>query len=595
MTFAEFRDPLIRCQAPHECAAFVRANFDDISLLFYDAARVDMMRVVGEQKQLFDAFMAGPVVRAIQHDPSTCEPPLIGLLIMFGSFFERNGMYAELLDAYQVMPDCAARKHLNAIFLYRRVSDAATGYTQQFERILGLLSEAADENVPAGLCSIAIIAEYIARAVSTIATAVDGGSAETFKAQFSAIDAVRTFPILASSDLRRVLELDVPALAAKSARLNINAVESLYDTACSYVSPPLPPDPTAGEAPIDPEAVRVRLPGYLDGLIFGPDGLGGIYEPDPDAVRDGLAANDHRQRIYLGTYFPRSFAESLSIFRPLLAHAPVRDALMPRQVLSILDVGAGTGGDLVGLLHAVASSGLTPARVDIVSLEGNPTAIPYQRRTVQECSAQTGLNVNLSAREMELPSTSSGFASQLDSFLLSTSASFDIAITWKALNEFYHRNYASAQGVYRAFIQCVAPYVSPRGLCVLLDTTNKVKDRNVYLPIIMNREARAYAQGPDPRLLHVIPRSCAYWGQACRTDDCYTQRVFYVAHSARPAVESKVAYKAFAPDAFAQQLNSGAPEAMYRCNTANPTRVCRNAAIVNLPTGASAHNGFILN
>jgi hypothetical protein len=111
----------------------------------------------------------------------------------------------------------------------------------------------------------------------------------------------------------------------------------------------------------------------------------------------------------------------------------------------------------------------------------------------------------------------------------------------------------------------------------------------------MNREARVYAQGPAPRLLHVIPRSCAYWGQACTTYDCYTQRVFYVGHSARSAVESKVAYKIFAPDDFARQLNSAAPETMYKCNAAKPKRVCRNAAIEDLPAGVTAPNGFILN
>ena len=595
MTFAEFRDQLLRCQTPQVGAGLVRANFDDISLLFYDAARADMIRVVSEQKHLFDAFMAGPIVREIQRNPNACEPPLIGLLILFGSFFERNGMYAELLDAYQVMPNCAARKHLSAIFLYRRVSDAATGYTQQFERILDLLSEAAVENATARACSEAILAEYVTRAVLTITSAVTTVSAERFLAKLSSADTVRAFPILSSPDFRRLLLLDVPMLAARCGRVNINAVESLYDTACFYVSPPVPPDPTADETPVDPEAIRVQLPRYLDQLIFGPGGLGGIYEQDPEAVRDGLAANDHRQKSYLGTYFPRSFAESFSIFRPLLAQAAIRDALLPKQVLNVLDVGTGTGGDLVGLLHAIASSNLTPARVDIVSLEGNSTAIAYQKRIVRECATATGLNVSLSVHEMELPSTSSGFASQLDAFLGATIASFDIVMTWKVLNEFYHRNYASAQGVYRAFLQSVEPYVAQRGICILLDTTNKVKDRNVFLPIIMNREVRAYVQNEGSRLFHVIPRSCAYWGHACRTDNCYTQRVFYVSHSARTEVESKVAYKAFAPDAFAQHLNSGAPAAMYSCNTAKPTSVCRISEIVNLPRGTTALNGFVLN
>lgn len=594
MTITEFADLLSSCITPRDCATFVRNNFDDLSLLFYDAAREDTQGIIAAMKKMFDAFMGGPVIREIHNDPGSCEGPILGLLILFSSFFERNGMYGEIQDAFQVMPDCAARKHLNAIYMYRKISDARTGYSQRFDDILEQLNMAEGDGVQARSCSIALIAEYYTLAVHHMEFALGAGSSAPFSALFRSSEKVRKYPILECSDLGRVFTLEVMELAESRDRQNIQAVENLYEMACDYISPPFRPDPTSDESTVDPESVHICLPHYLDCLIFGIGGLGGIYKPDPNAVRDGLAADDRRQQIYLGTYFPRSYAESYGIFHPLLSHEPVRDALATRRVLTILDVGSGTGGDLVGLLHAITDSNLKPVRIDIVSLEGNPKAILYQKHVIEECQKELKLSVNLTVHELKLPSTSREFASELNAFLQGANLSFDIAMTWKMLNEFYHKNYASAQGIYKAFIQSVAPHMSQQGLCVLLDMTNQVEGSRDYLPILMNREVRAYVQGSDPRLFHVIPRSCAHWGRSCHTDNCYTQRVFFVKHSRRSDDKSKVAYKVLAPEDFALKLNSSVPEEIYRCNEAKPYLVCRDAKIVYLPAGEYAHDGFIL-
>jgi hypothetical protein len=167
-------------------------------------------------------------------------------------------------------------------------------------------------------------------------------------------------------------------------------------------------------------------------------------------------------------------------------------------------------------------------------------------------------------------------------------------MTWKALNEFYHKNFASAQGIYRAYLEFAAHVVAPHGLCLVLDTSNKVKGRATYIPVILNREAKAYVQTNSARLAHVLPRSCAHWEQNCQTPECYTQRIFYVSHSQRRHVECKTTYKVFAPRPFAATINADPAASKYRCNTAKPTQVCRLATIENVPVGARTADGFVL-
>ena len=89
----------------------------------------------------------------------------------------------------------------------------------------------------------------------------------------------------------------------------------------------------------------MRIPKWLDDLIF--KALGGSYAP----VRGKMIVKTwdmKRVLEYLGTYFPRSFAEALYIFGEYFSSH--RAEYKDQTSLSIFDIGCGTGGELVGLV-----------------------------------------------------------------------------------------------------------------------------------------------------------------------------------------------------------------------------------------------------
>jgi SAM-dependent methyltransferase len=502
-------------------------------------------------------------------------------------------MYAEIMDVLQVPSFPVALKNpLHAIYLLRDVRNPKHQYANRFVRIVGALGPGVDQAV-----AIPILAEFYA--TGRVKTETIGRDiALAFSSKFTDPALQQQFPLLNAPALKRLYAQTTDQLAAELPRLNIQVVEAIYAAACEVVAPVVPPDPTAQEAPPPAAPSAITLPQYIDEFIFGLGGLGGVRARNRVGVRSGLAANDERQRAYLGTYFPRSFAESYSIFHALFANQHITRAIpAKRGVLSVLNIGSGTGGDTVGLLEAVAASGHRPARIDIHSVEGNPIALTYQRKIVETVAAMRGLNVQLITHEVVFPTTRAGFEERLSQLLTTLPTSFDLVLTWKSLNEYYHANLASAHGIYRAFLEILGPALAPRGLCALLDVADSVNDDRVHwFPIMMNSEVKAYLQTPGATLGHVLPLSCANWAHLCTTPQCYTQRVFYVSHSQEACVECKTVYKIMAHREFAVTLTQHQRQGRrYRCNTAQPRQMCAQGTIVRIAATTTVPDGFELN
>ena len=62
--------------------------------------------------------------------------------------------------------------------------------------------------------------------------------------------------------------------------------------------------------------MRVTLPSWLDDYIYGE--WGAIYEPRPDEVVLNPEQPYDFVKLYLGTYFPRSYSEAYCIVNNLL-------------------------------------------------------------------------------------------------------------------------------------------------------------------------------------------------------------------------------------------------------------------------------------
>lgn len=77
-----------------------------------------------------------------------------------------------------------------------------------------------------------------------------------------------------------------------------------------------------------------NLPDWLHDFIYNV--MGGSYEPDKAAFQNNLFSDEEKNRKYLGTYFPRSFAESYCIFCNLFDNAAyVRDWTLIRKSVNL--------------------------------------------------------------------------------------------------------------------------------------------------------------------------------------------------------------------------------------------------------------------
>ena len=90
------------------------------------------------------------------------------------------------------------------------------------------------------------------------------------------------------------------------------------------------------------------LPQWLDDLIYNE--LNGKYQP---CNSDMTVIDWDKSDIlnYLGTYFPRSYAESYCIFNNFFEKSPY--FFSNKEELSIFDFGSGTGGEIIGLITIV--------------------------------------------------------------------------------------------------------------------------------------------------------------------------------------------------------------------------------------------------
>ena len=85
----------------------------------------------------------------------------------------------------------------------------------------------------------------------------------------------------------------------------------------------------------------VDLPVFLDNYIFKK--LKAKYAPDHTKFNKNLKHDEVDVQTYLGTYFPRSFAETYSIFNNILLNDIVKKTTRKNKEINILDIGSGTG------------------------------------------------------------------------------------------------------------------------------------------------------------------------------------------------------------------------------------------------------------
>ncbi len=225
----------------------------------------------------------------------------------------------------------------------------------------------------------------------------------------------------------------------------------------------------------------MQLPQWLDTLIF--DELKANYCPrrsDMTNIDDDKA----KTLNYLGTYFPRSYAEAYCIFSEYFKLHP--NEFTTQTELSIFDFGCGTGGEIIGLLTAIDESLPHIEKVRIVALDGNQNALRVYERILK--SLKTHIRF-----EVENNPTPIMIDDFYDLRILNNvlNKQFDIIISFKAICEFVTKDQFEKQNAYEHIAKFLLSKLTNIGLMLLVDVTTYNNTSQEWLPMMMNKGLKA--------------------------------------------------------------------------------------------------------
>ncbi len=285
----------------------------------------------------------------------------------------------------------------------------------------------------------------------------------------------------------------------------------------------------------------IKLPIYIDELIFNK--LNAKYEPDYTKFNKNLHLNQNENLIYLGTYFPRSYAESYLIFKNLFNNYIINKTYLDKQKINILDIGSGTGGNLSGLLMSIIKNLSNKININILAIDGNKEALEILQKIVFKIQIQYNLNISLNCQYISFENIDELYKNSKVYF----ENSYDVITTSKMINEILD----SDNNAYYEFCDYYLPHLSNDGFLSIVDVTMKINSQ--FLPIILNKQVNKFIKNNTEDYKTIIPTSCYINEETC-SQDCFTNNIFYISHSTKQNDMSKITYRILANKEFADNI-----------------------------------------
>ena len=226
---------------------------------------------------------------------------------------------------------------------------------------------------------------------------------------------------------------------------------------------------------------KVVLPTWLDTLIFN-DLSANYCRQNKDMVV--LEWNFDDIKKYLGTYFPRSYAESFCIFSNFFSKE--KYVYENCQDLSIFDFGCGTGGELIGFIIAVTKQLPNIKKITISALDGNS----YALKCLECILEKTAQVLCLDIESKLIPVIIDDFYDMQVVEQIITQ-SYDFVISFKAICEFVTKQQFEQQNPYEHIINVFMPKLSSKGVICLADVTSFNAVSHDWLPIMLDNASKA--------------------------------------------------------------------------------------------------------
>ncbi len=287
---------------------------------------------------------------------------------------------------------------------------------------------------------------------------------------------------------------------------------------------------------------------WLDSFIF--EKLGASYDPRYKRFAYNDDLTEEEARIYLGTYFPRSYAEHFLIFENLLSNPVFRSKLEAKRHLSVFSIGAGTGGDIVGLLTAIDKFLPSNIGITVIALDANQNSLNLQKEVIDRyCS--------ISAREISLTQFCDRIENEGTLQKYSDNAlpdgSLDIILFAKVGCELHGKSIFGNENVYEVCMRQFASKLSENGVFSALDVTTNV-DGKTFMPFILNKGVNDFT-AKNASYSTVLPLSCHFFEKKCDVP-CFIQQEFSVSHCKKSRDLSRVCYRIIARKEFSDAITN---------------------------------------
>lgn len=284
---------------------------------------------------------------------------------------------------------------------------------------------------------------------------------------------------------------------------------------------------------------HTKLPLYLDNLIYG-EFFEAKYQPDYQRYEYNLDLTEKELLIYLGTYFPRSFGESLCIFSPIIRTEAVNSELSKKDCINILDIGCGSGGEILGLLHVLENIKESSIPINIYTFDGNQLVQDILMELVSQFQ-----NATKTKRRIQIYTNVQRIDGISDVDTIKTNIGglyFDFILCNKMCNELISKGHI--KDAYQLMCDSFTPLLESNGLLLILDVTTKDENSSRFYPEILNEQVNKFIIGHSKEFSTLLPISCALHPNCIKS--CFTQRKFYISHSQKQNDISKVAYRIIA-------------------------------------------------
>lgn len=280
---------------------------------------------------------------------------------------------------------------------------------------------------------------------------------------------------------------------------------------------------------------QTMLPPWLDSYIY--NDLFALYDPRYKRFEFNDDLNEEEARIYLGTYFPRSYAESFLIFDNLFSNAKYRATIERKKKFVILSLGSGSGGDIMGLLVAMNKRVNSDIPVSIISLDINSYSLELQKSVINRFK-------NISERKIELIQFTDRIKGR-ETFEKYASNAFpdktiDFLMFSKVGCELHAKNLFPNSNVYYDLLETFKTKISETGLVAMIDVTTKA-DGSEYMPKILNNGVTKFTSANND-FSTILPISCCKYEKECLYP-CFYQQEILVSHCKKINDISKICYR----------------------------------------------------